>query len=132
VGDVRFRDVFRETLLVSWRANAELNREVFLEECVSKSEGLKTAVKLERLLQYKMLMSGEPLDVEELLQARMVIFSLNSPLYTDTQRLAVIWFILRQILNYFLVVEAFSCVCAYVTWAALLLPSGWISLRSLV
>jgi energy-coupling factor transporter ATP-binding protein EcfA2 len=101
VGDVRFRDIFRESLLESWDASRQLNCETFIEECMRKSEGLKTSVKLERLLQYKMLMSGEPLDVEELLQDRIVIFSLNSPLYTDAQRLAVIWFILRQMLNHF-------------------------------
>jgi hypothetical protein len=102
VGDVRFRDIFREELLQSWREDDPLNCEDFIEACRRKTEGLKTSVKLERLLQYKILMSGEPLDVEELLRSPLVIFSLNSPLYTDTQRLAVVWFILKQILNYFL------------------------------
>jgi hypothetical protein len=49
-----------------------------------------------------MFMSGKPLNVEELLQKEIVLFSLNSHLYTDTQRLTTIWFILRQFLNYFL------------------------------
>jgi energy-coupling factor transporter ATP-binding protein EcfA2 len=102
VGDVRFRDIFRETLLESWGTDRIMNCETFVGECMCKSEGMKTSVKLERLLQYKMLMSGEPLDVEELLQNRIVIFSLNSSLYTEAQRLAVIWFILRQMLNHFL------------------------------
>lgn len=84
-GDARFRDIFRETLLESWRMDRILNCEIFIEKCKRKSEGLKTSVKLERLLQYKMLMSGEPLDVDKLLQDRIVIFSLNSPLYTDAE-----------------------------------------------
>jgi energy-coupling factor transporter ATP-binding protein EcfA2 len=102
VGDIRFRDIFRETVLENWRQEKHISCEEFVEACKRKAQGLKTSVKLERLLQFKMLMSGEALDVEELLQKRLVVFSLNSHLYTDTQRLAVVWFILRQILNYFL------------------------------
>jgi hypothetical protein len=102
VGDIRFRDIFRETVLENWRHEKRISCEEFVETCKRKAQGLKTSVKLERLLQFKMLMSGEALDVEELLQKQLVVFSLNSHLYTDTQRLAVVWFILRQILNYFL------------------------------
>jgi len=102
VGDIRFRDIFRETVLENWHHEKRISCEEFVETCKRKAQGLKTSVKLERLLQFKMLMSGEALDVEELLQKQLVVFSLNSHLYTDTQRLAVVWFILRQILNYFL------------------------------
>ena len=102
VGDIRFRDIFRETVLENWHQEKHISCEEFVETCKRKAQGLKTSVKLERLLQFKMLMSGEALDVEELLQKQLVVFSLNSHLYTDTQRLAVVWFILRQILNYFL------------------------------
>ena len=102
VGDQRFRDVFREILVQSWFDEKSLGCEGFIEACRRKTVGLKTSVKLDRLLQFKILMTGEALNVEELLQKQLVVFSLNSHLYTDTQRLAVVWFILRQILNYFL------------------------------
>jgi hypothetical protein len=102
MGEERFRDVFREVLLEKWREPQPISVETFLDTCRPRLRGMKTSIKLDRLLDFKMLMSGEPLDVEALLRKRLVIFSLNSNLYTDKQKLAATWFILKQINNHFL------------------------------
>ena len=102
MGEERFSDAFREVLLEKWREDQPLTGEKFLEACRPRLSGMKTSIKLDRLLNFKMLMSGDPLDIEQLLRKRLVIFSLNSNLYTEKQKLAITWFILRQIHNYFL------------------------------
>jgi len=102
MSEERFRDVFREVLLEKWRENQSLTGESFIDSCRPRLRGMKTSIKLDRLLDFKMLMSGDPLDIEQLLNKRLVIFSLNTNLFTEKQKLAVTWFILKQIHNYFL------------------------------
>jgi hypothetical protein len=102
MGEERFKDVFREVLLEKWREDQPVTGEGFIDACRPRLRGMKTSIKLDRLLDFKMLMSGEPLDIQDLLRKRLVIFSLNSNLYSEKQKLAVTWFVLRQIHNYFL------------------------------
>ena len=101
-GDLRFRDIFRDVLLGFWRAGETPGFQEFMDAVRSKARDRRIVAKLDRLIPYRILMSGEGFRVEELLGNKLSIFSLNTPLYSDTSKLVIVWFVLREILNYFL------------------------------
>lgn len=102
IEDVRLRDDIRETLLEAWREGRDLSYEGFIENLKARAERRRIAVKIDRLAQFKPLMEETYFSIQDLLREKLVIFDLSSMLFNDKQKLMIIWFILREILNYYL------------------------------
>ncbi|MDI6820134.1 MAG: hypothetical protein QMC89_04430 [Candidatus Hodarchaeaceae archaeon] len=101
VGDERLRDIIRESLIEIWQEGKE-GFEEFIETVRAKAEKRRTAIKLDRLVQYRPLMSRGIFSIKDLLEERLVIFDLSSVSFTDSQKLMIMWFILKELLNHFL------------------------------
>ena len=102
VGDARLRDAFRDALLRFWRRGETPSFVDFVDEVRGVVGERRTASKLDRLMRYSMLMSGDGLDVEELLRHPLTIFCFNSPQYSEHVKLMATWLVMRELLNYFL------------------------------
>lgn len=100
-GDLRFRDIFREVLLDGWE-KGDLTFEKFMIMCRTKAAQKRTSIKLDRLTPYKPLMSPSNFNVQDLLENKITIFTFNSTRFTESQKLMFMWFILRELSNYFL------------------------------
>lgn len=101
-GDERLRDIIRETLIDGWHKYGDLKFETFMEIVKEKAERKKTSVKLDRLFQYKLLMSDSKFPVDEILANKLTILTLAAFEHSPTAKIMVTWFILREILNHFL------------------------------
>jgi len=100
VGDERLRDIFRNVLLDAWN-KGDLEFEDFMAQCRNEAAHRRISVKLDRLAPYKSLMGHSVFDVQSLLHG-ITIFTFNSSRYTDSEKLMFMWFILRELKNYFL------------------------------
>lgn len=100
-GDLRFRDIFREVLLDGWE-RGDLTFEQFMTMCRTKAAQKRTGIKLDRLTPYKPLMSLSNFNIQSLLENKITIFTFNSTRFTESQKLMFMWFILRELSNYFL------------------------------
>jgi DNA helicase HerA-like ATPase len=101
-GDERFREIIREVLLDSWRRHENATFEEFMAAVKDKGQRRKISAKLDRLYQYKVLLSESDFSLEELLKNRLAILSLSAYEYSPTAKVMVSWFLLREILNHFL------------------------------
>ncbi len=100
-GDLRFRDTFREVLLDGWK-KGDFTFEEFMAMCRTNAAQKRTAIKLDRLTPYKPLMSPSNFNVQDLLENKITIFTFNSTRFTESQKLMFMWFIIRELSNYFL------------------------------
>lgn len=100
VGDERLRDIFRKVLLEAWN-KGDLEFDDFMAGCRNEASQRRISVKLDRLAPYKSLMGRSVFDVQSLLHG-ITIFTFNSSRYTDSEKLMFMWFILRELKNYFL------------------------------
>jgi hypothetical protein len=98
--DERLRDIFRKVLLEGWK-KGDLIFEDLMAGCRNEAAQRKISVKLDRLASYKSLMRPSTFNVQSLLQG-ITIFTFNSSRYTDSEKLMFMWFILRELSNYFL------------------------------
>ncbi|MGP8128673.1 MAG: ATP-binding protein [Candidatus Bathyarchaeia archaeon] len=100
INEDRLRDVFRNVILQGWK-RGDLAFETFLATCRNEAAQRKISVKLDRLAPYKSLMSPSAFDVQSLFHG-ITIFTFNTSRYTDSEKLMFMWFILRELSNYFL------------------------------
>ncbi len=59
IGDLRFRDTFREIIVNEWRNDQQLNFDTFLEKTRTAAREKRTSIKLDRLAQFRILISKE-------------------------------------------------------------------------
>jgi hypothetical protein len=100
-GDARLEDIIRQVLQEEWE-KGDSTFENFIDKCRSRAAQRKTAVKLDKLIPYRSLMSTNDFDIQTLLQNKITLLTFNSTNFRDSQKLMIMWFILRELSNYFL------------------------------